>query len=322
MQDPGQNYVSRTRLDDILELKRIARGVNMDITQLDAGPFESQVVQLKVGDLLVSRITSTRRLRLQGDVSFLTISLLTSDSGSPKWRGTPVNPNDIVAVQAGEAFDLVVPPDVESVCISAIGHAEVMLRNVGGPVLVKTLSDTSMPIPCDPDAMRKIRGLFLDRLADLEKQMSIPAWQAEELERAFLRALAYCLRGGTPSAPARPPASRRLDAVQRVEDHLLHDLTIPQTISALCTVAGTSRRTLEYAFREYFGTSPRQFIKALKLNAARGDLLRANHESARVVEIASTWGFSHMGQFAADYRRMFGEAPSETLRRSHPAVSA
>jgi AraC family ethanolamine operon transcriptional activator len=321
MHDAGQNYVRRTRLDDVLELKRIARGVNMDITQLDAGPFESQVVQLKIGDLLASRITSTRRLRLQGDVSFLTIALLASNSGSPRWRGIPVSPKDVLAAQAGEAFDLVVPPDVESVCISAIGDAEVLLRSVGGPVLAKKLSDTSMPIPCGSDAIGKIRGLFLDRLADLEKQPSIPARQAQELKQALLRALAYCLRGGTPSAPASQSSSRRLDAVHRVEDHLLHDLAIPQTIRDLCTVAGTSRRTLEYAFREYFGTSPRQFVKALKLNAARGDLLRANHGSVRVVKIASSWGFSHMGQFATDYRRMFGETPSETLRRSHPTVS-
>ena len=62
MHDPGQNYVRRTRLDDVLELKRIARGVNMDITQLDAGPFESQVVQLKVGDLLVTLAMADFRL--------------------------------------------------------------------------------------------------------------------------------------------------------------------------------------------------------------------------------------------------------------------
>jgi AraC family ethanolamine operon transcriptional activator len=31
-------------------------------------------------------------------------------------------------------------------------------------------------------------------------------------------------------------------------------------------------------------------------------------------EIANRWGFWHMSQFAADYRRFFGELPSETLR--------
>ena len=104
--------------------------------------------------------------------------------------------------------------------------------------------------------------------------------------------------------------------MRRVEQHLLDDLAFPRTVDDLCRVAGTSRRTLEYAFQEYFGTSPKRFIKALRLNAARNDLLRGSHGSAQVVEIASGWGFTHMGHFSADYRHMFGEKPSETMRRS------
>jgi len=32
--------------------------------------------------------------------------------------------------------------------------------------------------------------------------------------------------------------------------------------------------------------------------------------------VANAWGFWHMGQFARDYRRLFGELPSDTLRCS------
>ena len=34
-----------------------------------------------------------------------------------------------------------------------------------------------------------------------------------------------------------------------------------------------------------------------------------------VADTANARGFWHMGQFAADYRRMFGKLPSETLAR-------
>jgi len=44
-------------------------------------------------------------------------------------------------------------------------------------------------------------------------------------------------------------------------------------------------------------------------------LLKAGPE-AGVAEIANAWGFWHMGQFARDYRFMFGELPSETLGRN------
>jgi len=166
-------------------------------------------------------------------------------------------------------------------------------------------------------------GWLAEQVDGVDGNAGISDGLALELEHEYLRRLAACMRAGTPSSiNGHSKASSRIDLVQRVEQHLLHDLALPQTIADLCHIAGTSRRTLEYAFRDYFGTSPMQFIKALRLNAARYDLLRGDYGSARVVEIASGWGFTHMGQFSSDYRHMFAEKPSDTLRRtpSHNGV--
>ncbi len=46
----------------------------------------------------------------------------------------------------------------------------------------------------------------------------------------------------------------------------------------------------------------------------RGQLLTARDEGKTVTVIATEYGFFHLGQFAVDYRKMFGESPSETLR--------
>jgi len=50
------------------------------------------------------------------------------------------------------------------------------------------------------------------------------------------------------------------------------------------------------------------------MNGVRRDLQRAD-PSEKIADVANRWGFWHMGQFAADYRRQFGELPSETLKR-------
>ena len=317
MYDPRQNYIRRARLTDILDLKRVARGVNMDITQLDEGSFESDAIQLKVRNVLASLITSNRRLRLQGNMRFLTVSFASVAPGVRSWHGISVGPSDVLAANAGETFDTVVPPGVEAYCVTAIGDAEATLRNLGGPVLARKLSSTAQPIPCDPDAIREIGGWLPELFDGFGGDFNFTDASALELEQEFLRRLAACMRAGTPSSSdGDSNVLARIDVVRRVEQHLLEDLALPQTVDDLCLVAGTSRRTLEYAFRDYFGTSPKRFIKALRLNAARNDLLRGDIGSATVVEIASGWGFTHMGQFSSDYRRMFGEKPSETLRRT------
>ena len=313
----NQNYIRSTRLSDILELRRIARGVNMEITQLDAGSFDSEVVQLKVHNVLASRISSNRRLRLQGNVSFLTISFITGGSDSSKWHGINVKSNDLLMANACEAFDLVVTPGVEAYCVSVVGDAEMTLRNLGGPVLAKKLSATACPIPCDPNTIQAMGDWFTKKYKGFEGDSSMPGESASELKNAFLRRIATCLRSGTIASRSEDSAfNKKTDVVWRVEQHILDDLAIPQTVDELCRVAGTSRRTLEYAFKDYFGTSPKRFIKALRLNAARNDLLLGKYGSAKVAEVASGLGFTHMGQFSSDYRRMFGETPSETLRHS------
>lgn len=81
-----------------------------------------------------------------------------------------------------------------------------------------------------------------------------------------------------------------------------------------------SRRTLQYCFEEVTGLAPTTYLRSLRLNGARRDLRRPLHSERSVAQIAMHWGFSHFGQFSQDYRQLFDELPSETLReagRSH-----
>ena len=49
----------------------------------------------------------------------------------------------------------------------------------------------------------------------------------------------------------------------------------------------------------------------------RGRVLKSTDPKlATISQIAIEWGFWHMGQFSADYKKMFGETPSTTLRFS------
>ena len=59
--------------------------------------------------------------------------------------------------------------------------------------------------------------------------------------------------------------------------------------------------------------SPIQFLRRYRMNGAHRELRAADPDATTVTRIASGWGFREVGRFAGDYRRMFGEQPSETL---------
>lgn len=92
------------------------------------------------------------------------------------------------------------------------------------------------------------------------------------------------------------------------------NLDKPLKISDICDHVKTSERNLREGFKERAGISPKKFIKNMKLNKARKEIKLAK-EKTEINIIANRWGFGHSGQFAADYKRLFGELPSESIGR-------
>jgi AraC family ethanolamine operon transcriptional activator len=90
------------------------------------------------------------------------------------------------------------------------------------------------------------------------------------------------------------------------------------SVADLCVAAGASRRTLHLGFYEVFGSSPIEYLPALRLNEVRSELKEsrgAGDAAGAVTRAAMNWVYSHLGYFSARYRAQFGEFPSETLRR-------
>ena len=90
------------------------------------------------------------------------------------------------------------------------------------------------------------------------------------------------------------------------------------TVREVCEVSGASWRTLDYAFKERYGVSPKAYLRTRQLNAVRRNLRASGPGEDTVRDVAARWGFWHMSQFARDYRKLFGELPSETLHGATP----
>ena len=103
--------------------------------------------------------------------------------------------------------------------------------------------------------------------------------------------------------------------VTRAIGYMQARLGSPISVADIAEASGAAGRTLFKHFRDYRGISPMRYLRDARFERAREALSLAQPE-ARVTEIAMTWGFSHLGRFSVEYRKRFGERPSQTLRRS------
>jgi AraC family ethanolamine operon transcriptional activator len=122
----------------------------------------------------------------------------------------------------------------------------------------------------------------------------------------------------TPSHPtgqAPPPGHpRRFATVLAARALVSQPLHQALTVDEVCARLHLTRRTLQNHFHSVVGLSPADFLKAVRLNACRRQLRAASVQELSVQDVAAQWGFFHMGHFAHDYKEMFGELPSHTLR--------
>ena len=97
-------------------------------------------------------------------------------------------------------------------------------------------------------------------------------------------------------------------AVEFMRAHLMDNVSIGE----VCAEIQVSACTLRRAFQETYGVSPKQFYLRARLGAVRHELVSCSPEES-ISDIANAYGFWHMGQFARDYRALFGQLPTQTL---------
>jgi transcriptional regulator GlxA family with amidase domain len=80
------------------------------------------------------------------------------------------------------------------------------------------------------------------------------------------------------------------------------------TVDHVARKASLSRRVLELRFQQYLGRTPMEFIRTLRLDRARKQLLNRSEPIGR---IARDCGFSNTTHFGVAFRKAYGISPSE-----------
>jgi AraC-like DNA-binding protein len=105
--------------------------------------------------------------------------------------------------------------------------------------------------------------------------------------------------------------------VKRAIEYMQYHLDGAITLADIVAASGVPGRTLFKHFKDWRGVSPMKYLRSIRLVQVREALVRADPDDS-VTAIAMGLGFTHMGRFSVDYRRRFGESPSQTLKLRKP----
>jgi AraC-like DNA-binding protein len=118
---------------------------------------------------------------------------------------------------------------------------------------------------------------------------------------------------GEPERDGRPRFSRQ-EIIRRCKGLREERRGKRVKVGEMAARAGVSERTLQTAFKEYFGVGPTRYLQLMRLWQIRSALRMAQTDRKTVTEILADYGEYEFGRFAARYRQLYGELPSQTLR--------
>jgi len=98
-------------------------------------------------------------------------------------------------------------------------------------------------------------------------------------------------------------------AISYIESNAGNDIALADIAEAI----HVTPRAVQYMFRRHMETTPLQYLRRLRLQHARQDLIAGDPMHNTVTDVAARWGFAHSGRFAGLYRRAYGESPNTTL---------
>ena len=316
---PAQQILSGVIRRDAVEdmSAAVSNFFDLQAVQLEPGSMQCRIDFIAAGNTFMYLENYPRRTHLTGELLHNRFGLAIPVAGpSLKFSGEQMDHCRLASAMTGEEMDVFAPGGLKQFVV-LLDHARLlsMADEAGLPVDVQRAlrrGRSTMPLVAKPHAVASLsqRLQHMLHLAAVG-ELSMDAAYFED----WLYGEALSILDVKDVPCGRPPAAvlvRR--AVEISESH-----GGPVRIANLCSALRVSPGTLENAFKTVTGVTPHVFFLRRRLNQARSVLLSEDPAQRKVTEIALSLGFSELGRFAVRYREMFGESPSETLRRSDTA---
>ena len=317
MTEPFLLHLNFTDFDDYCAN---VRDWNLDYRQIESGQFSSELLMAGNATMMLTRAQIRRKMIQKGapPPGMITFGLLVDPGINIHWRNIDISGDMLIVFPENGELDSITYDDFDVFVLSVT--EEKLNRFCEALQLpdIRTLINNDEAFRCDSQQLAEFRNWLssISQQLILSSKRGLNMGHLLHIEQELTDRLINILAGRLHSVSKQTFRKRDL-ALLTVKDYIADsDSGIP-TIPELCQVAAVSERTLEYAFRERYGLTPKTYLLYHRLNAFRKQLRVTDSKIGRITEIARQHGFWHMGALGVDYKKLFAELPSETLKHQY-----
>ena len=311
--------VERWRSSNIEEHETFIPGEGQIYYQLSPGSFEGRLHLYRVSGqsaIFVERTNKAIRKQAYVPPGQLAIGFPGADSGRHYVNGDLLPDEDFQFSPATTAIDCQYPTGLQEYqwCWATFSQDEVLrLATVDGWTPHFRIAEPTSVAGYAVKLVRTAIAIGQAELFDPDSPNPRAATVAA-FERTLLSMVAQVFAESLdPSSKVgRIARAGRARVLRRAREVIDAKLAEGLTMSELCASVGASRRTVESAFFDALGVSPYQYVRALRLNMIRKEMLAGENLRASIGDVAARYGVWHLSRFASDYRRLFGQLPSES----------
>ena len=316
--DEIKNFYMHQCFDDFDDMAKALHHWNIEIRQLEPSEINDTVAQIKAGDFYLSHAQFTGKTHQVGEIPpGRTFAFHWGEESSLLWRKKNVPLNALMLFPPSAKLDVISKGKLSHPHTISFPQ-ELLLSRVPNSerARIEKLLDTKDILLVDMAKITSLKALYDKYFEGVHNDNTLvdsPVYQ-ECLQEEFISAILDILSSETKDDNINPKEALVVKWEQ-LETYIEAHKDDPIKVSKLSQAVGINERSLYRLFNERYGVTPKSYLNKLRLNGVHHDLKHVNINEAKVNKIANRWGYWHMGQFAADYRELFNELPSETLQR-------
>ena len=309
---PIQNF----QCHDLHQQASMLRAWNQQYCQISSGVFNGCVTEIDTGAIRITVERMNRAMLQRGELpkGCIAVGIPLVFQGHARLCGTHSHIDGLHFFSGRDGFEFVSPEN------HLLVDLEFYPARFTQPLMQEALArigtrlgDRSRVLDMPSAAMGSMRSVLrtlLQTISNDPQLLERPAVR-ESFEKSLVFALTELLdaEARDTSSPLSTPRNWQLVKAAWLEiENTASDC--PLSVAELVSQLRVSRRSLQYAFNETLAVNPAAYLRIERLNRVRQVLNEVNS----VTEAATRFGFWHFGHFAAEYRALFGELPSETFR--------